>query len=542
MIGPALGWILGALGLGVWAAGRWQHHRRRAELAPDMRTNAPGALVASVGALAITGLSARIITAPTPVQLAAKTVPEQPILLVIDVSCSMDAEDQRPTRRRHAERALEAAIAAAPSRPLGLIAYTSEARTLVPISSDRSFLWARWRELRGDLLPLDGSSSRAALRLARAMLRGEPSSQVDVILVTDGEDHGADPRPDARALRRDGHRVHVLGVGTRRGAKVRPRATTGAKRAPVPVRSRARPKALAALAQAGGGRFVHLDDRPETTRALLELLPPSAEPTAIGAPDQTRPWPKLWLGLAALALAVGLWPEMKRLRPLQAGLIAILPLMARADRPTPALFGPAKNIPQPADDPAAAYNRGWRYAARGATDAARPAFRAALDSAQAGLRGRAHFALGNSRLKARAWDESIRHYRAALKDAPDLPGVRRNLALALHLRSLDAPADTERDGDASSRGTAPEDGTRNAEKKERAPGTPAPKNPTPDDAAATTAPPLHPPPSQRRHGRLVLEAARAAGDERIPAPRPIPARPAPGPSKNAARRAVRKAW
>ena len=144
------------------------------------------------------------------------------IVLAIDVSSSMLAEDFAPSNRLDVAR--HNAIAFVRGRRadrIGLVSFAGEALTRVPITVDYAVLEQAILDLRIGELD-DGTAIGTALATAANRLRRAPGPSKVIVLLTDGVNNRGrvDPRPAAAACAQFGIRVYTIGVGTEGEARL----------------------------------------------------------------------------------------------------------------------------------------------------------------------------------------------------------------------------------------------------------------------------------------------------------------------------------
>lgn len=145
-----------------------------------------------------------------------------PIVVALDISSSMLAEDFRPRNRLTvAKQSIARFVAAREGDPIGLVAFAAEAITLVPITTYDAVLTRALASLQVGLLE-DGTAIGDGLAVAVNRLRRVPGESRVVILMSDGESNRGeiDPVEAARAAAALGVRVHTIGVGSTGTARV----------------------------------------------------------------------------------------------------------------------------------------------------------------------------------------------------------------------------------------------------------------------------------------------------------------------------------
>ena len=344
---------------------------------------------------------------------------EQSLVVALDLSRSMDAEDLSPSRQTRARLKILDILERRRSGQTALVVYSANAFTVTPLTTDADTVASLVNSLSTDIMPSRGSYPVAAIEKGRQLLEQAGVSFGEVLLITDG---GSSPAAEQAAsdLRDAGYTLSVLGVGTPEGAPI-PRddggfVTDRNGRMAVP---RLESRGLEALAAAGGGRYTTITSDDSD---LSRLLSGVAGDSATGGGDQATeqwaeegPWLVLLLvPLAALAFRRG-WVLVL--------VVAILPLPQPAhaagwsdlwrtpDQQAQALLeeGEAARAAELFEDPA------WRAVAR---------YRAGDYSGSAGdFAARedadALYNLGNAQARMGRFDEAIESYNQALEMNPD---------------------------------------------------------------------------------------------------------------------------
>ncbi len=288
---PLLGWL--------WATAAGRVRAACRALGLPAPPNAPR------GALRLTAFLLLIVGLAGPVWLAGATPGSAgaPVVFLLDVSRSMSAADVEPTRLAAARNAIERLAAMVPAARTALVATAGDGLVVCPPTRDRAAFLTVVRAAETKMMS-DRSSRLAAGLAASAQLLERDGGPGAVLLVSDGEAHGADPTAAVRHLRRQGSVLHTVLVGTEQGTELP--ATPGG----TPVSTRARPQAMAAWASAGGGRAWHAGfSVEEMPRTRSEITPGALERRAVverGGGLRLAHW--LYL-VAALLLAVA---ELRR--------------------------------------------------------------------------------------------------------------------------------------------------------------------------------------------------------------------------------------
>ena len=191
------------------------------------------------------------------------------IIVALDVSRSMLADDLVPTRLAAARQAVIGLLPRLRGDRIGLIAFAGSAFLLCPLTRDYDTLASALREADTAAVPLGGTSLAAALIEAKRAFGATEGRSKALLLISDGEDHGTDALAAANSLHAAGVTVHGIAVGTSAGGLV-PLAN-GAflkDRQGALVRTRVQPGLLDEIASATGGRRVDLATTPTALNGL----------------------------------------------------------------------------------------------------------------------------------------------------------------------------------------------------------------------------------------------------------------------------------
>lgn len=235
---------------------------------------------------------------------------EQAIVVALDLSRSMDAQDVSPSRLLRAKLKILDILEARSSGQTALIVYSANAFTVTPLTTDADTVASLVNSLSTDIMPSRGSYPAAAIAKGQQLLEQAGVMFGEVVLITDG---GSTPEAlkAARALRDAGFTLSVLGVGTLDGAPI-PRAGGGfvTNRSGQIVIPRLESDSLAELAGEGGGRYATLSaDNRDIELLLSGEVGSGASSDQSLATDQWKeegPWLLLILvPLASLAFRRG---------------------------------------------------------------------------------------------------------------------------------------------------------------------------------------------------------------------------------------------
>ncbi len=186
------------------------------------------------------------------------------LMILLDVSLSMLAEDVQPNRLAAAKAAIEKlvhVIRQEGGHRLGLIVFAGRARLQCPLMLDYTFFLQRLRQVGPDVVEREGTLIGDAIRQALHGFGPVAPDYTDMILITDGEDHESFPLEAAKAAAMQKVSLYTIGVGdAANGTRVPLRDAAGrrayAQYQGQDVRSRMQPALLVEMARLTGGTFV----------------------------------------------------------------------------------------------------------------------------------------------------------------------------------------------------------------------------------------------------------------------------------------------
>lgn len=137
------------------------------------------------------------------------------IILCIDVSGSMTAQDLTPNRMEAAKAVAIDFVNRRPTDRIGIVIFAGESFTQCPLTTDRSVLISALQNIRHGLLE-DGTAIGAGLSTSVDRLRNIESKSKVVVLLTDGENNSGliDPKTAKEIAKAFGIKVYTIGVGT----------------------------------------------------------------------------------------------------------------------------------------------------------------------------------------------------------------------------------------------------------------------------------------------------------------------------------------
>ena len=208
------------------------------------------------------------------------------IVLVLDLSSSMLAEDLEPNRIGAAREAAASFVRRRPNDRIGLVVFAGEAFTQAPLTLDHRVVTTLIEELEVGVIE-DGTAIGMGLATAVKRLDDSSAESKVVVLLTDGRNNrgSIDPPTAAQMAQALGVRIYAVGAGTRGAAPI-PVDDPLFGRRTVQVQVDIDDEALEGIASLTGGRYFRAADRESLERVYEEI--DALETTAIEMTSFTR--------------------------------------------------------------------------------------------------------------------------------------------------------------------------------------------------------------------------------------------------------------
>jgi Ca-activated chloride channel family protein len=180
------------------------------------------------------------------------------VLLVLDVSGSMELQDLRPNRLEAAKRVAKEFVDGRQGDRIGLVVFAGDAYSLAPLTTDYDLLRDNLESLRLGMIPNDGTAIGTALGVATNRLRSSHSRTKVCILISDGENTAGslDPLTAAQLAHAYGLKIYTIGLG-QDGLVPYGTDETGRPRF---VQTRLDETTMRQISQAGEGQFFRATD------------------------------------------------------------------------------------------------------------------------------------------------------------------------------------------------------------------------------------------------------------------------------------------
>lgn len=142
------------------------------------------------------------------------------IMIAIDVSNSMLAEDIKPNRLESAKQGISNLINKLYNDKIGLILFAGDSFLQLPLTTDYSAAKLLLSTVSTDLIPSQGTAIGSAIELAMDSFNEESKAGKALIIITDGENHEDDALKLAKEAEEKGVTISTIGMGTEEGAPI----------------------------------------------------------------------------------------------------------------------------------------------------------------------------------------------------------------------------------------------------------------------------------------------------------------------------------
>ena len=148
--------------------------------------------------------------------------PDQNLVILLDLSQSMNADDVKPSRLIRARQEIEDILTMAKGVKIGLVAFAADPHMITPLTEDMETIRHLLPSLDTELVYVQGSNLTPALDMAKNLLAAEPGHNKSIVVMTDGGFNDASTAvSSAKKLAKQGIVVETMGFGTKVGAPIR---------------------------------------------------------------------------------------------------------------------------------------------------------------------------------------------------------------------------------------------------------------------------------------------------------------------------------
>ncbi len=200
------------------------------------------------------------------------------LMLCLDVSKSMLAEDLKPNRLSRAKLAINKIINSLGSDRIGVIVFAGDAFLQLPLTNDHSAAELFIQSIKPGIIPVPGTNIARALELAEKSFPESYPTNKAIVVITDGEEHDGLAIEIAENLEEKEIKVFTIGLGSSKGSTI-PNFNKKGTRVGVKkdrnggtIITRLNEPALIAIAESGGGTYVRGSNQSLGLRSMLTKI------------------------------------------------------------------------------------------------------------------------------------------------------------------------------------------------------------------------------------------------------------------------------
>ncbi|MDI6765699.1 MAG: VWA domain-containing protein [Bacteroidota bacterium] len=199
------------------------------------------------------------------------------IIIALDVSNSMKAEDIKPNRLESAKQGISRMLDKFQNDRLGLIVFAGDSYLQLPLTTDYSAARLILSTVDVDVVPIPGTAIGSAIKLAmKSFAAGEKKHKV-IIIISDGENHEDDAIAAAKDANSEGVIVHTIGMGSPDGVPIptyQGNTQTGYKKdeSGNTVVTKLDEQGMRQIAEAGGGIYIRATNQRDELDAVFKEI------------------------------------------------------------------------------------------------------------------------------------------------------------------------------------------------------------------------------------------------------------------------------
>ncbi|MCK9626061.1 MAG: VWA domain-containing protein [Bacteroidales bacterium] len=194
------------------------------------------------------------------------------VMIALDVSNSMLAEDYSPNRLERAKLAISKLVDNLHGDRIGLIVFAGQSFIQLPITTDYVSAKVFLNTINNESVPVQGTALADAILSATKSFSTQSEKSRAIILITDGEDHEGDAIEAAKSAVEAGIKIYCIGVGSTEGKPIPINGELLKDKNGDIVVSRLDEKILRELAGIGGGQYVHAGNSEFGLNPIIENI------------------------------------------------------------------------------------------------------------------------------------------------------------------------------------------------------------------------------------------------------------------------------
>lgn len=194
------------------------------------------------------------------------------IMIALDVSNSMLAEDYSPCRLERAKLAISRIVDRLQEDRIGLVVFAGSAFVQLPVTTDYVSAKMFLSSINTSSVPIQGTAIGEAINTSIRSFSAQSDKSRAIIVITDGENHEDDPVSAAKQAAEIGIKVYTVGVGSSEGQPIRKDGELMKDKDGNIVVTRLDEDTLREIADAGNGAYVHAGNEEFGLNPIIEDL------------------------------------------------------------------------------------------------------------------------------------------------------------------------------------------------------------------------------------------------------------------------------
>ncbi|HTL08425.1 MAG TPA: VWA domain-containing protein [Chitinophagaceae bacterium] len=237
------------------------------------------------------------------------------VMVALDVSNSMLAEDSKPNRLERAKQLVTKLMDRMENDRIGLVLFAGRAYMQMPLTTDHGAAKMYIQNAGPEAVPVQGTVIGEALKIANSGFNSKERKYKAIVLISDGEDHDPEALQLAKSLSQNGVMINSVGIGSPEGAPIIDHATNEVRKDAQgsAIVTKLNEVELQQLAEATHGVYLRLDDTDDAAAKIMAQLS-TIEQTATGDRSFTdyKSYFQWFLALALVLLMIETFiPERK---------------------------------------------------------------------------------------------------------------------------------------------------------------------------------------------------------------------------------------
>lgn len=194
------------------------------------------------------------------------------LVVAMDVSNSMLAEDVEPSRLAKAKQVVGSLCSRLKNDKIALVVFAGNAFLQMPMSADNVSVRMFLDAISTGMIPAQGTSIAEALNISLGSFSAQKDVKRAVVVITDGEDHEGGIEEALAALKKKGVSVYMLGIGSTKGAPIRSGNDYLRDNEGNVVISRLNEDMCRQIARNAHGSYIHIDNSNSAQDQLVDEL------------------------------------------------------------------------------------------------------------------------------------------------------------------------------------------------------------------------------------------------------------------------------